>query len=333
MFESQEEKESLLKRGSQTEGLVAQLPERLSVFCLDVSGKTFASGGQDGIVKLWDEHAECLQRMEAHTETVCCLAFLTPTLLASGSVDKTIRLWHTPTGAPLATLTAHTSHIYALCPLHRPAEEGIQFASGSHDTTIKIWKIVLSKDQQKVQSCECLKTLEAHQRGVRCLIQVDDKLVSGGYDKSIKIWDLSSSLCEKEITTHSDAVICFCVVNFEVVEEERRVRKKWLCSGGLTLDKSVYVWDCDGWEMRGCLKGHGDGVLGLVYVGGLNVLVSGSMDNCIKFWDVESGECKRTIEKAHKWYIYSLKMLDLGEKQFLLSGSQDCSIKIWDIGV
>ena len=34
-------------------------------------------------------------------------------MLASGSVDKTVQLWDTATGAPLATLTGNTSGINA----------------------------------------------------------------------------------------------------------------------------------------------------------------------------------------------------------------------------
>jgi WD40 repeat protein len=58
-------------------------------------GKTIASGGQDGLVRLWDSKTgKSLLTLRGHTEDVMSVAFRADgKQLASGSRDGTVRLW------------------------------------------------------------------------------------------------------------------------------------------------------------------------------------------------------------------------------------------------
>ena len=55
--------------------------------------------------------------------------------LASGSMDKTIKIWDTSSGTCIKTLKGHTHSVNSLCLL----TDGT-LASGSYDNTIKIWE-------------------------------------------------------------------------------------------------------------------------------------------------------------------------------------------------
>ena len=55
-------------------------------------------------------------------------------------------------------------------------------------------------------------------------------------------------------------------------------------------------------------------------------LVSCSLDNTIKMWDLETRECIRTLE-GHSAEIHCIDVLENG---FLISGSKDKSLKIWN---
>lgn len=47
-----------------------------------------------------------------------------------------------------------------------------------------------------------------HTESVRCLQMAPDKVVSGSYDRTIKIWDLPSGGLRSTLQGHNDAVLC-----------------------------------------------------------------------------------------------------------------------------
>jgi len=74
--------------------------------------------------------------MFGHSDSVRSLAILPDGTLASGSSDKTIRIWDTITGKTLKLLTGHTYEVRSLAVLL----DGT-LASCSYDGTIRIWDI------------------------------------------------------------------------------------------------------------------------------------------------------------------------------------------------
>ena len=73
-----------------------------------------------------------------HTKSVVCSAF-SPTgpWLATGSVDRTARLWHGSTGAEVATLIGHDQGITCLALSY----DGARLATGSADGTVRLWRV------------------------------------------------------------------------------------------------------------------------------------------------------------------------------------------------
>ncbi|XP_058735039.1 zinc finger CCCH domain-containing protein 48-like [Vicia villosa] len=76
-------------------------------------------------------------------------------------------------------------------------------------------------------------------------------------------------------------------------------------------------------ELVASLRGHTKSVVCLA-VGCNKMLYSGSKDQSIKVWDLDTFECKMTLN-AHTDEVTSLICWD----NFLLSGSSDCTIKVW----
>jgi hypothetical protein len=76
------------------------------------------------------------------------------TRLASGSGDRTVRLWDAATGAPLQTLEGHTGPV----GLVAFSADGTRLASASDDGTVRLWDAATGAP---------LQTLEGHTRHVK----------------------------------------------------------------------------------------------------------------------------------------------------------------------
>ena len=61
----------------------------------------------------------------------------TGTILASGSYDKTIKLWNIETKTEIANLLGHEDYVISVAFTNT----GAILASGSYDKTIKLWNI------------------------------------------------------------------------------------------------------------------------------------------------------------------------------------------------
>ena len=80
--------------------------------------------------------------MRGHTSRVHSITFSPDgKLLASSSMDKTIRLWNVISGEELAVIDDHNDYVDPLAF----SPEGNLLASGGYDKTIRIWQ-VLSRD-------------------------------------------------------------------------------------------------------------------------------------------------------------------------------------------
>jgi WD40 repeat protein len=100
-------------------------------------------------------------------------------ILATGSEDKTIRLWDVATGKVAGVLKGHTDAV--TCLTFNPI--GKILASGSKDKTIRLWDLPTGKTAA---------VLQGHTDGILSVaISPDGKmLASGSQDGTIKLWDM-----------------------------------------------------------------------------------------------------------------------------------------------
>ncbi|KIR40416.1 F-box and WD-40 domain-containing protein MET30 [Cryptococcus deuterogattii 99/473] len=99
-------------------------------------------------------------------------------ILASGSLDGTVKIWDVETGREQSTLFGHIEGVWAI------DIDALRLVSASHDRTIKVWE---------KESAQCMQTLVGHRGAVTSLQLSDDMIVSGSDDGDVMVWNFAAS--------------------------------------------------------------------------------------------------------------------------------------------
>ncbi|KAL2008484.1 hypothetical protein VTN00DRAFT_6678 [Thermoascus crustaceus] len=145
-------------------------------------------------------------------------------------------------------------------------------ATGSYDTTIKIWD---------TETGEELRTLTGHTSGIRCLQFDDTKLISGSIDRTIKVWNWRTGECISTYLGHRGGVIG---LHFD---------STILASG--SMDKTVKIWNFED-KSTFLLRGHTDWVNAVRVDTASRTVFSASDDCTVRLWDLETKTCIRVFE-------------------------------------
>src|ERR1044072_1042309 len=156
--------------------------------------QTLAAGCADGKIQMWRSHAPPIT-LNGHSGPVNSLVFSSAGRLASGSEDKTVRVWDGITGQQLWMSDAHKDGILAIAF----SNNAKKLASASKDKTVKLWDVSTAKE---------LATFAGHKFEVSAVaFSPDGKTVAtGGVDKTIKLWDPNTGQERATLKGHDSRV-------------------------------------------------------------------------------------------------------------------------------
>jgi len=185
-------------------------------------------------------------------------------ILASGSNDKSIFIWNVYGECEnVAVLAGHTS---AILEVHFSTDGSLLY-SCSADKSCAVWDVEAGKRLKKLNGHTAIVNSAAPSRRGPPL------LVSGGDDGTVKIWDLRARRCVHTFE-HSYQILS---VAFDGNGERAFAG---------TLDDTIMVFDLKEREHTFSLEGHADSITGVDVSHDGNFLLSNSMDNTVRKWDI-----------------------------------------------
>ena len=268
------------------------------------------TGSYDRTVRVWNlETGVELHCLKGHERAVRALQFDEAKLI-TGSMDRTLKVWDWRSGKCIRTLTGHSEGVVSL------NFDSNVLASGSVDSTIKVWNLrtggafTLRGHSDWVNAVQLWDSNGPTQPSSTDLSLLDvsgvvmpncssgaeidagKMLFSASDDGTIRMWDLTSRICVRTITGHVAQVQSM----------------KLLLASDCSDDASSRTP-----SSNPSLSAYRKKPL----------LISGSLDNTIKLWDIETGKSVQTFF-GHIEGVWAVASDELR----LVSGSHDRTIKV-----
>jgi guanine nucleotide-binding protein subunit beta-2-like 1 protein len=186
----------------------------------------------------------------------------------SASWDSELRLWDIATGKTTRRFVGHDKDVLSVAF----SVDNRQIVSGARDSTIRLWNTL----------GECKYTIsgdsEGHTEWVSCVrfspSQSVPLIVSAGWDRLVKVWNLTNCKLRNDLVGHTGYLNTVCV----------SPDGSLAASGG--KDNTAMLWDLNEGKRLYSLDA-GEIINGLVFSPNRYWLCAAT-DDSIKIWDLES---------------------------------------------
>ncbi|MEG3991075.1 TIR domain-containing protein, partial [Microcoleus sp. S28C3] len=286
--------------------------EGVASLALSPNGKTLASAGEDGTIRLWDTNGYPIgQPIEplpnGPTPALHSVAWSPDgKKIVSGDADGTIRLWNISGKLMGQRLKGHQGEVSSI----RFSPDGKTLVSSGADGTIRLWD---------ANGKPVGKPFKGHRGGIRSIaLSPDGKtIVSGGKDKTVRLWTRQGQPIGQPWTGHED----------EVASVAFSPNGKTIASG--SNDGQIRLWDTSGKPIGKPFKGHEGWWIGsLAFSRKGSVIVSGGGDGTISVWDLGGNPLLGHPLIGHVGSVSSVALSPDGTTIF--SSDDIGTIRLWD---
>jgi len=233
-----------------------------------------ASASNDNTVNIWDTLTWIsIQRYTSHTDWVRSLDQIDNDTMVSGSKDNTIRIWRISTGETLKIISLNVQ-VYVVRVFSAEYKQIVCGTAGASNN-LQIFNY---------ETGVLIRTLYGHSSSVFSIEMLSEQyMASGSCDNRVIIWDLSSYSKKYNLTGHTSLVYCI-----------KRLSSNLLASGDASGKIIVWNWLTGGQIFN--LTGHTNRLdLNSLDLYDEQILISGSLDKTVKFWNITNARLIRSI--------------------------------------
>ncbi len=265
-------------------------------------------------------------------------------LAVAGSTG--VWIYDAQTGEELDLLSGHTRAVRSVSF----SPDGSTIASGSYDTTIRLWNVtdgthirtlsghtglvysvsfspdgstIVSGSRQEIRLWQAdtgrhIRTLSGHTWNVYSVSFSPDgsTIASGSYDNTIRLWQADTGTLIRTLSGHTDWVYSVSFSPDGTI----------IASG--SYDNTIRLWQADTGTLIRTLSGHTRAVLSVSFSPDGSTIASGSYDNTIRLWQADTGTHIRTLS-GHTRAVLSVSFSPDGT--IIASASEDGTILLWDV--
>lgn len=241
----------------------------------------------------------------SHRDIVTCLLLIDKRSFASGSNDKSIKIWDLSTLKEINSFYGHQKEITSLCLIKSRI-----IASTGFDGIIKIWNAndfteqmtIVFEHKKKINTisylangsiasggeAETINLYDYESVGEECvlyghlsdvtriIVLKDQRIASSSLDNTIKIW--KNKVCQLTLSGHTNGVLCIYELN------DGRI-----ISG--SVDRSARIWNLLTEKSEWELTGHSDNITSIIQIPWVRpnkrkdyLIITSSLDNSFKIW-------------------------------------------------
>jgi COMPASS component SWD3 len=227
--------------------------------------------GVGSVAEVWQE-GELQFTLVGHEDEISAIA-ISPDghTLATGSHDKTIKLWNLDNGKLLCTFCSqlfvgtHSEAVAAVTFSH----DGEQLISSSHDRTIKVWNL---RNRERPRTlCQRITAVQS------IVVTPNGKAIATvSWDRIVRLWDLGSGDLLKTFEGH------IATVSAIAFSPDGKV----LISA--SSDRTIKLWDAETGKLGNVLEGHTEAIEHLAISSDGHKIVTSSSDKILKIWGINN---------------------------------------------